>query len=70
MKTQEVVIEIRIPLPEDRVENAKKTIEVDEFEKIVIGTADSTFGADGYGLTSRVVTHVPGRGRQKAENSK
>ncbi len=63
MKTQELVIEIRVPLPEDRVENAKAIIAADAFEKALVNTAAEAFGENGYHLASRTVTRVPGRGK-------
>lgn len=61
--SKETVIELRIPMPEGRVEEARAIIASDEFEQKVNTLAFETLGANGYTLTSRTSTTRPGAGK-------
>lgn len=65
MTTRETIIELHIPMPEGRVEEAKAVILADELEQSIRAQAVQKVGEHNFSLTSRTLTRKPGAGRPK-----
>lgn len=65
MNAKTRIIELRVPMPEDEVEQAKTVIAVHEFTDKLNSLAAAMFSESGYEIATRTHTAMPNKGPRK-----